>query len=246
MDKTGSVKVAIIDNSIDPGLYSPVGHWSRYLNVPWEAWTAREGQFPDPEAYSHVILTGSEASILEPDPWVEPEAEYVRRVVEAGAAVLGSCWGHQLLAFALAGGSRVRRCARPEIGWIPVRVVKDNDLLGPAGTPYTFSVHYDEVCRLPDDFEVLASTDVCPVQAFRLKAKPVWGLQCHPEVDIATGRKFLADLIACGFKGREYLREALSRPPRDSGLIHRIARAFLEARPGMAAAAGRSRRKVRP
>jgi GMP synthase-like glutamine amidotransferase len=231
MRTPGSVKVAIIDNSIDPGLYGPVGHWSRYLDVPWDAWTAREGRFPDPEAYSHVILTGSEASILEPDPWAEAEAEYAARAVAAGSVVLGSCWGHQLLAFALAGRSHVRRCPRPEVGWIPIRVARDCDLLGPAGTAYTFSVHYDEVCDLPDDFEVLASTEACSVQAFGHKVRPVWGLQCHPEVDVATGKKFLEDLVAVGFKGRDYLGQALSRPPRDSGLIHSIVRAFLQARP---------------
>jgi len=229
-------KVAIIDNSLWPTIYPPVEHWSRYLDVPWDAFVAREGRFPDPSAYSHVILTGSEASILERDRWVDEEISYAARAVDAGAAVLGSCWGHQLLAFGLAGEAHVRRCARPEIGWIPIRVLKDDDLLGPAGTPHVFSSHYDEVCDLPDSFEVLASTEACPVQAFRLKGKPVWGLQCHPEMDIAAGRTFLDRLVAAGFKGRELLVEALSRPARDSGLIHGLVRRFLGGRavpPGM-------------
>ncbi|MBM3294272.1 MAG: hypothetical protein FJY82_07070 [Candidatus Aminicenantes bacterium] len=223
------VKVAIIDNSLWPNIYPPVEHWGRHLDVSFDVFVAREGRFPDPSAYSHVILTGSEASILERDPWVDKEISYAVRAIEAGAAVLGSCWGHQLLALALAGESHVRRCARPEIGWIPIRVLRDNDLLGPSGTPYVFSSHFDEVRDLPDAFEVLASTEVCPVQAFRLKGRPVWGLQSHPEIDIPTGRKFLEDLVAADFKGREYLLEALSRPPRDSGLIRRIAGNFLGA-----------------
>ena len=221
------IRVAIIDNSIDPGIYDPVAHWGRHLSVPYDAFTAREGRFPDPAAYSHFILTGSEASILERDPWVDEEARLVNRIVERGAAVLGSCWGHQLLAFALAGESHVRRCARPEIGWIPIRVHEDCDLLGPAGDPFVFSVHYDEVRDLPASFRVLASTGGCPIHAFRFEDKPVWGIQSYPEVDIPTGRRFLQDLVDTGFKGQASLREGLHHEPRDSGLIGPIVRTFL-------------------
>jgi GMP synthase-like glutamine amidotransferase len=224
--------VAIVDNSIDPAVYRPVDHWARTLSVPWQAFVARERQLPDPGAFSHVILTGSEASILEREPWVDAEAAFVREVVARGAVVLGSCWGHQLLAFALAGASTVRRAARPEIGWIPVRVVTTCDLLGRAGTtPYTFSIHFDEVRDLPASFEVLASTETCPVQAFRAGARPVWGLQCHPEIDIPTGRASLRAFVDSGFKGRDLILEALKQTPRDSGLIRRIVRAFLSTTP---------------
>jgi GMP synthase-like glutamine amidotransferase len=221
-------RVAIIDNSIYPDIYRPVEHWSRYLPAAWEAFPARTHRFPDLGRFTHLILTGSEASILEPDPWVHEEAEVVREADRRGLAVLGSCWGHQLLAFALAGPGHVGRCARPEIGWIPIRVVGESALLGPAGEePCTFSLHFDEVRDLDGSFEVLAATDLCAVQAMRLRSRPIWGLQCHPEVDIPTGRKFLRDLIEAGFKERESLLEALASAPRDTGLIRRIVSAFL-------------------
>jgi len=228
MKDAGARRVAIIDNSIDPSLYRPVEHWRRWLPVEADAFTAREGEFPEPGEYTHVVLTGSEASILERDPWVERETAFVRESVRAGSSVLGSCWGHQLLAYALAGPGRVRRCARPEIGWIPVRVARESDLLGPPGEFHAFSVHYDEVFDLPGTFEVLASSQNCPVQAFRFGGGPVWGLQSHPEIDIAAGLRFLKDLVDLGFKGRNELLEALSSTPRDSGFITRIVRAFLD------------------
>lgn len=226
--KTG-VSVAIVDNSIDPAVYRPVEHWSRHLaNAPWEAFTAREGRLPEPGAFSHMILTGSEASIVERDPWAEAEAAMVREAVSLGTAVLGSCWGHQLLAFALAGEGCVRRAARPELGWIAIRLDRTSDLLGPAGTaPFTFSSHFDEACDLPPGFDILASTGSCAVEAFHVQGRPVWGLQCHPEIDIPEGLRFFRDLAARGFKGREALLAALSETPRDSGLIRRIVPAFL-------------------
>jgi len=225
-----AVAVAIVDNSIDPSIYKPVEHWSRYLDVPWQAFTARKGELPGPGAFSHLILTGSEASIIDREPWVEAEAAMAREAVARGTAVLGSCWGHQLLAFALAGEDHVRRAASPEIGWIAIRIDRTSDLLGPAGAEFhTFSSHFDEVFDLPAAFEVLASTESCGVEAFRISGRPVWGLQCHPEIDIPTGLRFLRDLVACGFKGQEALRSALQQVPRDSGLIRRIVRTFLAA-----------------
>jgi GMP synthase-like glutamine amidotransferase len=224
--------VAIVDNAIDPTIYRPVEHWSRYLDAPWKAFVAREGDLPDPAGFSHIILTGSESSIVELPAWAVAEAGMVREAVAAGRAVLGSCWGHQLLAYALAGESRVRRSAHPEIGWIAIRLDRTSELLGPAGTaPYTFSTHYDEVCDLPPEFEVLASTPDCAVEAFRYAGRSVWGLQCHPEVDIPTGRRFLRDLVERDFKGREALCAALAQTPRDSGLIDPIVRTFLAAGP---------------
>lgn len=228
MPNENPARVAIIDNSIFPDIYKPVDHWSRYLSVPWEAFSARAHRFPDLSRFTHLILTGSEASILEPESWVHEEAEVVREAEHRELRILGSCWGHQLLALALAGPGHVSRCSGPEIGWIPLRLVAESDLLGAAGQePWTFSIHFDEVRDLDGSFEVLAATDLCAVQAIRLKGRPVWGLQCHPEVDVPTGRKFLRDLVEAGFKGREALLGALASDPRDSGLIRRIMSAFL-------------------
>jgi len=223
-------RVAIVDNSIEPEIYDPVGHWRRWLDVPWRAFTARRGEFPEPNEFSHFILTGSEASILKRDPWVDVEADLVREAAAAGAAVLGSCWGHQLIAFALAGPGCVGRCPRPEIGWIAIRADRGSDLLGPPGTVhYAFSVHFDEVRDLPASFEVLASTEACRVQAFRAGDRPVWGLQSHPEIDVPEAVKTLRDFAARGSKGREACLEALRQAPRDSGLIRRVVRSFLAA-----------------
>lgn len=222
--------VAIVDNAIFPEIYRPVEHWSRYLDVPWQRFVARTGQFPDPTQFSHIILTGSEASILDREPWVDDEAALVRDAAAAGTVLLGSCWGHQLLAFALAGADHIRRAARPEIGWIELRVDRTSDLLGPAGTSaFTFSSHFDEVFDLPASFEILAGSGGCAIQAFHLAGTSIWGLQCHPEIDPRTGVRFLGDLVDRNFKGRDMLLAALRQTPRDSGLIRRIVRAFLSA-----------------
>ena len=225
------VKVAILDNSLNPAVYNPVDHWRSYLSVPWQAFRPKKGDLPSLEqGFSHLLLTGSEASILEPEGWVEAEVQFVREGVERGLAVLGSCYGHQLLALALAGQQHVRRCAQPELGWLPIRLLRSSRLLGAGGNPYSFSIHFDEVVGLPGSFEVLASTETSPVQTFCLKGRPVWGLQPHPEIEPATARRILTDLSRLNPALGPLYQKALASRANDSGLAGKVVRAFIQAR----------------
>jgi GMP synthase (glutamine-hydrolysing) len=224
-----SIKVAIVDNSIDSSVYQPVDHWRKWLSVPWVSFRARKNEFPDFEpGFTHFILTGSEASILEREKWVEDEVALVQEAVERGLPVLGSCYGHQLLALALRGPGCVRRCPNPEIGWIPVMIPAANSLLGDKGSFFTFSSHFDEVVNLDREFRVLAATGECPVQGFELVGKQAWGLQFHPEIDIDDARVYLRNIILRNRVTRAYFEKALKETPRDSGLILRIVSRFLE------------------
>jgi GMP synthase-like glutamine amidotransferase len=222
------LRVAIVDNAIYPDLYRPVDHWRTWLGgTPWESFYAPGGKLPALSGFSHVILTGSEASILQREPWADREVEFAREAFEAGRAILGSCYGHQLLALALAGPAHIGRCREPEIGWIPIEVKAPSPLLGDAGPAYTFSVHFDEVRDLREPFEVLASTATCPVQAFGVKGRNVWGLQIHPEIDVHAAREILSKFGSIFPKVQPLYARALASEPRDSGLIVKIVSAFL-------------------
>jgi len=41
--------------------------------------------------------------------------------------------------------------------------------------------HYAEVKKLPDEFELIASTKHCKIEAMKHKTKPLYGTQFHPE-----------------------------------------------------------------
>jgi len=222
-------KVAIIDNSIDSSIYNPVEHWGSHLNVDWNPFKAIKSHFPDlGKDYTHLILTGSEASILERENWVYEEVEVIQEAVEKGLSILGSCYGHQLLALALLGSSNVRRCIKPEVGWIPVQVKKENKLLGKKRIAFSFSIHFDEVVNLSDAFFILASSEDCKIQAFQLRERPIWGLQIHPEIDVSNGKKLLKNLISLNLKTTPLFENALNSKPRDSGLIRQIVKCFLD------------------
>jgi len=227
------LKVAILDNSIDPGVYKPIEHWRAFLAAPWEAFRAVEGRFPDlSRGYTHLLLTGSEASIVEREDWVYEEIRVVQEALARSIPILGSCYGHQLLALALRGPAHVRRCPHPEVGWIPIRILRPSALLGKERTAFSFSIHFDEVINLDEDFLILASTPACPVQAFELRGRPAWGIQFHPEIDVPSARELLRNLVGLDGKNRALFKATLAAKPRDSGLIRRIARRFLATRCG--------------
>ncbi len=222
------IKVAIIDNSLDPSIYDPTGHWSSHLNVEWESFRASENRFPNlKNGFTHLILTGSEASILERENWVHEEAELVQESVEKGLSILGSCWGHQLLAFVFCGPSHVRRSPRPEVGWIPLQIKENNPLLGQKKRVFSFSIHFDEAVNLGSDFIILASSKYCQVQAFQRKNSAVWGVQIHPEINIEEGHIFLRKLVSLRLKTNSYFEAALKQKPKDSGLIHIVVKNFI-------------------
>jgi len=229
--KREKIKVAIVDNSIDSSVYNPVEHWSAYLDVAWEAFKATRRQFPDLDGgYTHLILTGSEASIMDRESWVYEEVELIQEAVEKGLSVLGSCYGHQLLALALLGKLHVQRCLKPEVGWIPIQIERESGLLGKKGSAFSFSIHFDEAVNLSDAFLVLASSRDCRIQAFQMRRRPVWGLQIHPEIDISSAKKFLNKLVSLNLKTKPLFEAALDSTPRDSGLIRRIVKCFLTPR----------------
>jgi GMP synthase-like glutamine amidotransferase len=221
-------RVALVDNAVYPRLYKPVDHWRTWLgDAAWESFYAPAGRLPALKDFSHVILTGSEASILQREPWAVREVDFVREAFQAGLSILGSCYGHQLLALALAGPAYVGRCREPEIGWIAVDIKVPSLLLGEPGPAYTFSAHFDEVRGLSEPFIVLASTATCPIQAFGYRGRNVWGLQIHPEIDAAAGREILSGFGEIFPRVRPLYARALAKEPRDSRLILRIVKHFL-------------------
>ncbi|MBI2076906.1 MAG: GMP synthase subunit A [Euryarchaeota archaeon] len=97
--------------------------------------------------------------------------------------IVGICAGHQFMARhyggeAAPGGS--------EFGEAVIRLHEEHprDLFrGVARESKAWESHHDEVSRVPKDFEVLASSEKCKVQAMRHKTLPRFGLQFHPEVE---------------------------------------------------------------
>ena len=107
-------------------------------------------------------------------------AEYLKK---AKFPILGICAGHQFMGRFF--GGEVRPSKIPEFGKIELTLLTDNNLLldGVPKKSIVWESHNDEVTVLPKDFELLAESENCKIQAMKHKEKPFYGLQFHPEVE---------------------------------------------------------------
>jgi GMP synthase (glutamine-hydrolysing) len=158
-------------------------------------WLPHEAPPPDLDGFDAAIVFGADAQVDQEDalPWLRPEKRLIRELVDAGTPVLGVCFGSQLLAEA--GGAEVRRSARPEVGWHEVELTADgrtDPLLGFLPERFeSLQYHYYE-WLLPPGAVALARSRVC-LQAFRLRDRPVWGVQFHPEATESDFSEWLDD-----------------------------------------------------
>jgi GMP synthase-like glutamine amidotransferase len=183
----------VLDNFLDEKFS---GYFSRYLRDDLEIFKASKLEFPENlSKYDHIILTGSEEFIINDRNWIAEEMKLIQKIIDKRIPTLGICFGHQLIARALLGHDGVRKAEKPEIGWKQVTINIKNPLLRGIGSDFfVYNSHFDEVCNLNKEFEILASSDLCEVQAYQIKNAPMWGVQFHPEIDMESGKKFIMDL----------------------------------------------------
>jgi len=94
-----------------------------------------------------------------------------------------------------------------EWGFLPVRIVQRDPLFD--GLPDVIVVreaHAFHVVQVPDEFDLLASTSECKVQAFKHRQRLVYGTQFHPEVnndDHPHGRMIITNFFRLAGLGPE-------------------------------------------
>jgi GMP synthase (glutamine-hydrolysing) len=105
--------------------------------------------------------------------------EYLEK---ANFPILGICAGHQYMARFF--GGMAKPAEKPEFGKIQLTILKEDKIFkGVPKKSIVWESHNDEVSKLPKDFELLASSENCEIQAMKHKNKPFYGLQFHPEVE---------------------------------------------------------------
>jgi len=145
-----------------------------------------------------LIFMGGPMSANDDHPYLQREIEYIRDAANRGQMVLGVCLGAQLIAKAL--GARVYPNPVKEIGWAPVSfapAAANDPLFAGLREPEMIFHWHGETFDLPPGAELLASSDACVNQAFRISPR-IYGLQFHLEVTPAMIAGWCRDDEACG------------------------------------------------
>ena len=149
-------------------------------------------KFPhDQEGIKGVILSGSPFSVNDNDAFKPDLSSILNKY-----PVLGICYGAQYLAY-LHGG-KVEKGDSREYGRANLTSVKSDDKLldGISVGDQVWMSHGDTITKLPNDFEIIASTKDVSNTAFKINGKSIWAVQFHPEVFHTTcGTQLLSNFL---------------------------------------------------
>jgi GMP synthase (glutamine-hydrolysing) len=154
--------------------------------------------------YDGIVWTGSSLSVLDANPFVQRQLSFAEDAFSSGVPIYGSCWGLQV-ATVVAGGTVEKSANGLEFGVTQPIELTESGMQSPffKGRKDAYSalcIHFDEVCELPENTEVLATNNHSKVQAMRFlyKKSNFFGVQYHPEFrcqDMALITSFLSDKL---------------------------------------------------
>ena len=157
------------------------------------------GPIADPAQYDALVILGGPMSVHDYPrlAYLLQEERAVRQAVTEQVPCLGICLGAQILAKAL--GAEVQPNAVREVGFHPVRLTeagaRDPLFQGFPIQATVFHWHSD-VCALPADRVLLAGSELCSTQAFRV-GETTYGVQFHPEVTRPTIAAWAGNSRSC-------------------------------------------------
>ncbi|MEJ2118658.1 MAG: glutamine amidotransferase [Alphaproteobacteria bacterium] len=174
----------------DLGAFEPVltqaGYSIRYHDIGVDDISAL-----NPHDAGLLVVLGGPIGAYEDDkyPFLSGEIEHLAARLAADKPTMGICLGAQLMARAL--GARVYPGAEKEIGFAPLSLTESGraSCLGVFESEPVLHWHGD-IFDLPDGATCLASTRVCPNQAFSYGANAI-AFQFHPEAGGAGFERWL-------------------------------------------------------
>ncbi|MBQ6813350.1 MAG: GMP synthase subunit A [Methanobrevibacter sp.] len=105
-------------------------------------------------------------------------AEYIKHF---DIPILGICLGHQLIAKTF--GGEVATSDTESYAQVKININEENPLFKGLESPMdVWSSHKDEVHSLPEDFDIIAESSLCDIEAMKHKSREIYGIQFHPEV----------------------------------------------------------------
>jgi len=171
-----------------------------------------------------VILSGSPSSVR-----MEGAPQIDFKQFHGKLPLLGVCYGAQYIAQHSGGHvapSEIREYGRANLEYIHTNNPLMKDL---SSRSQVWMSHGDTIKDIPENFEIIASTDHVKVAAYQIKDSQTFGIQFHPEVTHSTDGKqllqnFLLDICGCSqdwtpFAFAEETIDALKEQLKDDKVV---------------------------
>ena len=176
------------------------------------------GELPDPTGYDLVVPLGSDDAAYDDSlPYLQPEADLLRRAIDHEVPIFGICFGAQLLSRVL-GGDVGPSSTGPEIGWLHVGTA-DAGLVEPG----PWLVWHLDVMSCPPAGQAVAHSDA-GVQAFMYG--PHLGVQFHPEATLPSvqvwSEHYHSSLVGLGIRPDALIEETRRRRPAARAGAYRL------------------------
>jgi GMP synthase-like glutamine amidotransferase len=181
------IKIGILETGSPPSpLQEQFGSYSAMVRAllgaahEFTTFDVRNGELPARvESNDAYVITGSASGVYDADPWIDAAKAFVRDA-SGRSAMVGICFGHQLLAEAF-GGKVIKSPRGWGIGLHRYDVQKRAAWMDDARSIAVPASHQDQIVQLPADARVLGGSEFTPYGIVEYPQRRAMSLQSHPE-----------------------------------------------------------------
>lgn len=142
-------------------------------------------------SFEKVIISGAPILLSQ----IENPSHYIEQakaIIALDIPILGICFGHQIVGMAY--GTKVFMGAEDRMDQNIQQVVSDPIF---EGLSPVFSMREDhcEYIQLPEEFILLASSEITQNEVMKHASKTIYGCQFHPEVSGEIGQTFIQNFL---------------------------------------------------
>jgi len=146
----------------------------------WKGFPQDIGAWVSSNNVKGIILCGALTSVNKDEEWMKDELKFVSKLIDLHLPILGICFGLQIIGKIF--GANIERKTKKS-GLIEIIKMKEDALFEGIKSLQMPVSHSDHLSMLPPDFDLLATSDYCKVQAMKLRDRNVYGIQFHPCFD---------------------------------------------------------------
>lgn len=180
------------DNSKNPPSYVRFEYGiSLFLDAEWTVFKVLEGSLPDnPRDFDGYLITGGDKNVGDQEPWQAPLIDFIRVLDQEKIPLVGICYGHQAIAYALGGTVKPAKQGYG-VGIKDSKVIHRPDWMQHAPeTVSLYSMHKQQVTQLPKQATSFLTSDFCPQSGF-VVGNHMLAIQQHPDFNAEVSRELI-------------------------------------------------------